>query len=265
MGAPESIQPLPRRRQHPPASEKASHDRWVVSYADFVTLLFALFTMLYASSNLDAKKLKATVESLQNAFDRGGLWHTKAGTTKIGGPPQLGEKPNESSQPGLADLHARLTKRLEKAIRQQWVNVQIERRGLVISIREVGSFGAGSAELSPDAQAALEDVRGALALVDNPVRVEGHTDDVPIHTARFASNWELSTARATRVVALLLENSNISPERVSAAGYAEFHPQVPNTSAASRALNRRVDLVVLNPSTQLAEEARPFTATDVQR
>lgn len=219
-------------------------------------MLFALFTMLYASSNVDAKKLRETVASLNQAFDGGSGVLPGAKTVATQAPSAAAAV---SQPPSLADLKARLAKQLELPIRQDWVNLSIDRRGLVITIREVGSFSAGSSDLSAEAKTVLEDVRGAIALVDNPVRVEGHTDNVPIHTARFASNWELSTARATRVVALLIENTNIHPERVSAAGYAEFHPQVPNTDVKGRVLNRRVDLVILNPATQAAEEARPTT------
>ncbi|MFI5177786.1 MAG: flagellar motor protein MotB, partial [Vicinamibacterales bacterium] len=111
-----------------------------------------------------------------------------------------------------------------------------------------GSFSVGSTDLSEAARAILDDLGAALMDVGNKVLVEGHTDDVPIRTARFASNWELSTARATTVIAYLLEHFAIRPERLSAAGYAEFHPRVPNASAENRARNRRVDIVILRPS-----------------
>jgi chemotaxis protein MotB len=123
----------------------------------------------------------------------------------------------------------------------------------VLSIREAGSFATGSADLSLVARGLLGDVATSLREVGNFVRVEGHTDDVPIHTPRFASNWELSTARATTVVAFLLE-AGLPPRRLSAAGYGEFHPRVENDSDASRARNRRVDMVVLNPVTLAREE-----------
>jgi chemotaxis protein MotB len=128
----------------------------------------------------------------------------------------------------------------------------------VISIRETGSFAIGKAELPPEARALFTTLGARLQAVSNAIRVEGHTDDVPIHTARYQSNWELSTARATEVVAYLIGSAGIDPGRLSAAGYAEFHPRAPNDSPANRATNRRVDLVVLNPATQSAEEpAKP--------
>jgi len=108
--------------------------------------------------------------------------------------------------------------------------------------------------MSISAQALMIRVASTVAGIDNVIRVEGHTDDSPIHTDRFRSNWDLSTARATRVVALLVERGGIAPERLSAAGYAEFHPRAGNQSADERAQNRRVDLVILNDTTLLSEE-----------
>jgi chemotaxis protein MotB len=250
------LQPLPRRRLRQRAAEHVNHERWVVSYADFVTLLFAFFTMLYASSNVDAKKLRATVDSMQNAFDRGGTWYSRTGATKPGGATKAANDGHQPGVPSLPDLQSRLAQALKSPIDQKLVDLTVDRRGLVISIREGGAFGAGSSDISEQGQAVMREIANGLALVDNPVRVEGHTDDVPIHTAKFASNWELSTARATRVVALLLENTGIRPERISASGYGEFHPRVPNTPAG-RSQNRRVDLVILNAATQAAEEAVP--------
>jgi len=112
----------------------------------------------------------------------------------------------------------------------------------------------GSADLSPAARGVLREVADAMQDVDNPVRIEGHTDDVPIHTARFQSNWELSTARATTVIAFFVQERGLSPTRFSAAGYGEFKPRVTNDSQDARAQNRRVDIVILNDATRKAEE-----------
>jgi chemotaxis protein MotB len=125
---------------------------------------------------------------------------------------------------------------------------------VILSIPEAGLFALGSDEMSAAAQDLMARVASTVAQVKNPIRVEGHTDDLPIHTDRFRSNWDLSTSRATRVVALLLERGGIAPNRLSAAGYAEFHPRVDNRSAEDRSRNRRVDLVILNDATFLAEE-----------
>jgi chemotaxis protein MotB len=124
----------------------------------------------------------------------------------------------------------------------------------VISVREAASFAVGKADLDPEAERLFHEIGVTLAEVPNAVRVEGHTDDVPISTTRFRSNWELSTARATSVVAYFVEHVGLAPDRLSAAGYGEFHPQVSNDSDHARAKNRRVDVVVLNPQTRDREE-----------
>jgi chemotaxis protein MotB len=117
--------------------------------------------------------------------------------------------------------------------------------GLVISLHEAGFFASGSSEVRPSSMDLL--TRLAASLPSGPLRVEGHTDNVPIHTAQFASNWELSTARATTIARLLLDHPNIHPGNLSAAGYAEFHPVASNATEAGRAQNRRVDIILLRP------------------
>jgi chemotaxis protein MotB len=126
-------------------------------------------------------------------------------------------------------------------------------RGLVISVPEAGSFPAGQADLSAAARLVMLTLAADLRDRPNAIRVEGHTDDVPIRTARYRSNWELSTARATSVVQFLIEEGQFSPDRLVAAGYSQYRPKVPNDSPDSRARNRRVDLVVLQPEAAARE------------
>jgi chemotaxis protein MotB len=242
----------PRRQKRPRAEEHANHERWLVSYADFMTLMFAFFTTLYAISTVDAKKLSSMVESMQVAFDPKAAASAQV-LQRVGKAAADASKGNgPTDQIGLGDLEKRLTARLAKAIGEHQVEIERDPRGLVISIRESGSFAAGSTDLSGPAQALLGDLSEALIEVSNQVLIEGHTDDIPIRTARFASNWELSTARATRVIAYLLEHSAIQPERLSAAGYAEYHPHAPNASPETRARNRRVDIVIVKPDARAA-------------
>ena len=125
------------------------------------------------------------------------------------------------------------------------VSVHRESEGLVISLREFGFFDSGSASLRPAAVPTVDRIASILSIRTCRIRIEGHTDNVPIHTAQMASNWELSTARATELVRLLIVRYNFSPTRLAAAGYAEYHPIASNASAAGRAQNRRVDLVIL--------------------
>jgi len=261
---------MKRRRQ---LASPVSHERWLVSYADFITLLFAFFTTMYAISTVDARKLGTVVSSMQAAFAAGKAERPVG----PGGMPQkllLPVPPQQGARPDVArrgdtpqglevhEVKAKLQTRLASQVESGLVDVELDPRGLVVSIREAGSFATGRADLSPVIQDVLAELAQALSEVGNAVRVEGHTDDVPIHNDRFKSNWELSTARATAVVAFLLERG-LQPDRLSAAGYGEFHPRVGNDSDASRAQNRRVDIIVLNPLTQAREEPRaPKPASD---
>ncbi len=139
---------------------------------------------------------------------------------------------------------------LSKEVAGHTVSLEMGRDGLVISLREAGFFDSGSAAPKPEALPALRKIAGELGATPYDVRIEGHTDNVPIHNAEFDSNWELSAARATHIARLFLEMKAIPPDRISAAGYAEFHPVASNDTAAGRAENRRVDLVVL-PRTKI--------------
>lgn len=252
---------MKRRREKP----HVSHERWLVSYADFITLLFAFFTTLYAISTVDAKKLEVMVESMHDAFAQGDLPAGLRDKRGAGGlprtidiparPPSVaaGAEGTGARAVSAAELKAQLSKQLVEQVEQGLVDIEIDPRGLVVSIREAGSFPTGSADLSPVAREVLTKVGRAIVDVTNGVRIEGHTDDVPIHTAVYRSNWELSTARATTVVAFFLDQG-FDPTRLSAAGYAEYHPRVENDSDTSRARNRRTDIVVLNPLTREREE-----------
>jgi chemotaxis protein MotB len=209
-----------------PASSRAGHDRWLLSYADLVTLLLAFFTVLYASSTLESRRPPGP---------------ESAGDTKV---PVVA--PVRVVPMTTARIEERLRQELGTAILSGRIELTRDSRGLVISLPEQATFAIGSAEVTPAAADLI--ARAAAAVVDAPnsLRVEGHTDDVPIHTGRFASNWELSTARASAVIALLIDRVAIPAARLSAAGYAEHHPRVPNTSPGNRARNRRIDLVVLD-------------------
>ena len=253
-----------RRRPAP----HISHERWLVSYADFVTLLFAFFVVLYASAQIDKKKAIQLSGAIEDAFQHLGVFQNELrgqaeipanGALPAEASPGSGPAQNLSRLPGPAQgqpdkvrkkenldaIRAELEKALAAEIKRNEVALHMESDGLVLSLREAGFFDSGSATIKPGAEDAFS--RVALILQEHPcaVRIEGHTDTVPIHTSQFASNWELSTARATEMVKTLIENHGVSAERLSASGYAEFHPVASNDSAKGRQLNRRVDVVIL--------------------
>jgi chemotaxis protein MotB len=228
-----------------------SQDRWLVSYADFSTLLFALFATMYAISSVDAQKLTKVAKGVQQAFEEPAREHAAAARAEAR--PESAPRGNPASG-AISDIRPIIERELAPELETHRVEVSTDRRGVILSIPEAGLFAVGSDEMSQSAQALMARVASTVARVANPIRVEGHTDDLPIHTDRVRSNWDLSTSRATRVVSLLVERGGIAPERLSAAGYAEFHPRAGNGSAEDRARNRRVDLVILNDATLVAEE-----------
>ena len=134
--------------------------------------------------------------------------------------------------------------------------LKANREGLVISLREIGFFDSGSAELRATSEAAVQRIAEVLSAQTNNIRIEGHTDNVPIHNAQFASNWELSTARATEMIRLFITHYDLPATRLSAAGYAEYHPVPSNETAEGRAQNRRVDIVVLASAPERLEGNR---------
>jgi chemotaxis protein MotB len=240
------------RRSRP----KVNHERWLVSYADFITLLFAFFVVLYAFAKADEKKQAAISVAIDKAFQSLSIasFPVKSGSAKLAAPLPVvaiaGHSPEQrvaaaKIQADLERMRHDLEKRLASQIVQGTVAIELGRDGLVISLREAGFFDSGSAVPRPDTVGTLRQIAGSLRGTPYDVRVEGHTDNVPIHNAEFDSNWELSSARATRIARLFLQMHAVGPEQLSADGYAEYHPLASNDTAGGRAVNRRVDLVVM--------------------
>jgi chemotaxis protein MotB len=247
----------------------ANHDRWLVSYADFITLLFAFFVVLYASAQVDQRKIGRLAVAIQVAFQELGVFPATGGQiSQMPANPALPpdaapvieqakhelelsrstpptEDQADSNDADLNLLQAQLQQALEKEIAAHAVALHREVDGLVVSLREFGFFDSGSVAIKPEALPALDRIAAILAGRNCRLRIEGHTDNVPIHTSQITSNWELSTARATELVRLLIQRYRFPPERLSAAGYAEYHPIATNATPQGRAQNRRVDLVVL--------------------
>jgi len=145
----------------------------------------------------------------------------------------------------LEQIRRELQNVLADPIARHTVSVQMQQDGLVISLREAGFFNSGSASPRLETLPTLRKIGDSLSRTPYDVRIEGHTDNVPIHNLEFDSNWELSSARATHIARLFLEMHSVAPQRLSAAGYAEFHPLATNETAEGRAENRRVDLIVM--------------------
>jgi chemotaxis protein MotB len=237
---------------------RGGHDRWLLSYADLVTLLLALFTTLYAASSVDAGKLAPLQTSLREAFDAPPIMETKNPTGAIVPPVAI-----VAGQTAQDDLQLRLTKELAEALRLQRVDIHRDARGLIVSLPQEAAFGTGSIDVSPEARDLIGRVAAAVTPTLHALRIEGHTDNVPIRTARYNSNWELSTARASAVVAFLVNTVEFDPTRLSAAGYGEFHPRVANDTRENRARNRRIDIVILGSGPAVDFRPKPeATATE---
>ncbi|MGD0791564.1 MAG: flagellar motor protein MotB [Terriglobales bacterium] len=259
-----------RRKRSPSRVSRVSHERWLISYADFITLLFAFFVVLYAASQVDKKKAGMLAVAIQAAFQQMGVF--PPGTTQA---PIDATKPirfsiaqamenpataaslgriasRTESPPGAAvdneDLN-KLQTELEAALGPEFNRKEIAMRrapdGLVISLREMGFFESGAARMKSASQDAFDRIAGILRQRDYRLRIEGHTDNTPIHTPQFPSNWELGTSRATETVRLLIVREGFSPDRLSAAGYAQYHPVATNLTPEGRGMNRRVDIVIL--------------------
>ena len=219
----------------PSSGARASRDRWLVSYADMTTLLLACFASLYAASL--ARPLEASGPGI--------LEH--AGSTPVAG------LPTAPVDPVTDAVRAQLAEIVRTSQRSLPMDLGSDVRGLVLSLPEAGSFPSGRAEPTAEAERVLDAVGRVLAHVPNAIRVEGHTDNLPMRSGAFASNWELSTARATRVVEWLIDRAGVPASQLAAAGYAEFRPRVPNDSPEHRTRNRRVDIVVLSAASAREE------------
>lgn len=209
---------MKRAKRHESA-EIAGRDRWLISYADLVTLLLGLFIVLYGAS--DSERARVIAESFAQPAGPGIL--------------EGGQTPDTA-----AVIEARLMASTEFSTKGK---VRQSKDGVIISLSEAGFFAAGEAEMNSDSGSAVAAIAEALRESAGSIRVEGHTDSTPISTARFPSNWELSTARAANVLSRLVAHG-VQQERLSAAGFAGFRPVQDNSTAEGRAQNRRVDIVL---------------------
>lgn len=253
--------------------EHENHERWLVSYADFITLLFAFFVVMFATSQTDRAKAQQVSDSVKKALAGQPISNVLAAILGPGDaakmrppthdPQQMPAMPNAKPADGdparLAELLPSLkilSKELEDEIQNGSIQLSMGPRGLTISFRQAALFPSGEDIIAPGAYNSIEKVARAMKQIPNPARLEGHTDSQPIHNSHFRSNWELSAARSIAVLELLTKRYEISPERISIAGYAETAPIAGNESEDGRSRNRRVDIVILNETGLKGEPER---------
>lgn len=230
-------------------------NRWVLSYADFITMLLALFMVMYAMSQMNIKDVQGSVGK---AFETPN--HKKEAKVQ---PEQA-----ENLKQQLHNIDKTIEKEsidfknIEKIINSdsglsKELTLKQETRGLIIRLNDAVLFDPGSDIIKSNARATLDKLAGILKGIKNPIRVEGHTDNTPINTSKFPSNWELSTARSINIVVYLMKNHKIDPKRLSAVGYGEYMPIISNNTENNRAINRRVDIVVLSSASEIFTPLAP--------
>ncbi len=256
---------MSRRKLRAIEDDEINHDRWLVSYADFITLLFAFFVVMYSIASVNNAKYETLAESLEEAF----LPHEKKNTPEpqpipeqsapttiqpvILDNPTAEEKQKRQQlsdeilkeRRGLKKVSENLEEVLEPYIDDNLVSVKRNDFWVELEMKSDLLFSSGEADLSKKAFPVLKKIAEVIRLLPNMINVEGHTDNIPIDNVDFPSNWDLSAARATSVVRQLI-NNNIKPERLAVVGYGEFHPIADNNTEEGRFKNRRVLLVLMS-------------------
>ena len=289
---------MARKVKHP---EHANHERWLVSYADFITLLFAFFVVMFATSHADKDKQKVVSAAVKNAINEGSFVTTVAGflgkskdnqdihlreakpyegAPKEPGKPEKNQKSEaaakppekvpEKAKPNAAQVAVvellpsfqALTGDLEREIADGKLDVSLEPRGLVVSMKEAAFFPAASDGINREAYPIIEKVADSIRKLKNPVRLEGHTDAIPIRSRRFPNNWTLAAARSIAMLELLEKKFGINRANMAVAGYADTVPIADNKTAEGRAKNRRVDIIILN---QFGLTSEPEKIKEAQR
>lgn len=239
-----------------------NHERWLVSYADFITLLFAFFVVMFAVSQVDQKKMGRFSDAVNEAT-KGGVFDTN-GANPVA--PIKSTKPIDGEHSGVqavdplmprAAIRQRLSRSLSAALDAGRLTLVEGNDGLIVRLRDAAFFESASAEIREEVMPDLEAVAKTLRDLPNDVRIEGHTDSIPIRSSSYRSNWELSSGRAAAVLSFFVNTSGLSEGRLSVAGYGSQRPLASNDTQEGRSQNRRVDIVVLEPREAASAPSQP--------
>lgn len=241
---------MPRDKNN--EEQKQGSPAWMTTFGDMMTLLLVFFVLLYSFSVLDLEKFRGFISSFQN----------KVGVLDGGKSLSEGDRLNQGMQGdrynparhNMSQIMGEMDEFVREKGLEKQVSMEMTSRGLVIRFAGEVLFDLGRAEIKPGGEELLVEVAEQIKEVPNNIAVEGHTDNLPIRNERFPSNWELSTTRATNVIKFMIEEYDIDPLRLSAAGYSEYRPLVDNDSPENRAQNRRVEIVVKDSTTQETQE-----------
>jgi chemotaxis protein MotB len=242
------------KRKHTP-EEHENEERWLLTYSDMITLLMVFFVVMFSMANTDLKKFAQVAESMSVAFHVVNIG-IKPGAAIVGktkGGNSQHPSPNffetlSPRQREFVSVTSELTAFASQANLKGDISVNMNMEGVIISLSNGLIFEPGSAELKPESRETLHKIAEVLRTIDNPVRIEGHTDNLPTDDPRYPTNWELSVARSVSIVRYLVEQEGIAPERLLAAGHAEFAPIVQNDTRSNRTLNRRADIIIIYPN-----------------
>lgn len=245
---------MSRRRRR--KNGKDNNERWLITYSDLITLLMIFFVIMYAMSNINTIKFMSLSQSLATALHHSDQIPLKGtGTTALitaanpsqgdqSSKAQASSSQNQQNDKQLDNLYQQVKAFISQHNLQGNVSILNQKRGVQITLRDVVLFESGQATIKPQAQQLIAGLIPFFKAVPNNIVIEGYTDNQPIHTSEFPSNWELSSARAIGVVRLLAADG-IAPVRLSGVGYGQYHPVVPNDSAEHRQMNRRINIVIL--------------------
>ncbi|MGL4735909.1 MAG: flagellar motor protein MotB, partial [Cellulosilyticaceae bacterium] len=235
--------------------KKENNERWLLTYSDLITLLMIFFVVMYTMSSVDSQKYAQLANSLSGSFSGTSYVVGDGGTGNINPgselyPPDMNTTTSEST----LSAPSQKAEQIQEAIKvylethklQSEVDMTIEPRGLVISLKENAFFESGKADILPKYEKNILEISKMLDELGNDIVVEGHTDNEPIHNSRFESNWELAAMRAINVIDLLTTKGDLDPNKLSAVSYGEYRPTASNDTAAGRAQNRRIDIVLLS-------------------
>lgn len=229
---------MPRRKKK---GDDVNTNGWMDTYADTITLLLTFFILLYSISAVDSEKLKQLNHALQSSLKG----NTEVSEVKDIKDLEVKTKEPESGNTEYEDLAKKLNNTIEKNGLTEVIKLRKEDRGIVLQLDETILFEPGKADLKENNKEVLETITTIINEHDNDVLIEGHTDNVPMSNKEFASNWELSAARALSAVTYFVHDKQIDPMRFSVKGYGEYKPLVPNDTAENRAINRRIDILMV--------------------
>lgn len=235
-----------RREVH---EEPEGSERWLLTYADLITLLLGLFVILYAMSKIDQGKYNEVALALSQAFGGKTILSGNGGITPMPAPPPQNSADNNdevSSDSEQNEVSQNINKALEKYVQSSKVSIVESSEELTIHLLETLLFETGSDALKPEAKNVLNELSDLIRVLPNKIRVEGHTDNIPINTPQFPSNWHLSIARSLNTAYYMMQKG-VNPQKISILGYSEYKPINPNDTAEDRSKNRRVDIVIIKP------------------